>query len=366
MRGGAGVKVRWPWSRRASSAQLVVSWADGVLAYVVAKPLGADAFEVKAAGVERRGDDSLEAFASRLKGLGLGGLPAQAMLRPSQYQFLQIDAPQVPPEEMRAAARYQVKDLVTAHIDDITLDVLKVGDGKHKAGELLFVVTATQAVVRELLDLSDAMDWDVRVVDVQETAQRNLQQLQARQEGRADRADALLTMADDRQGLLTISANDELFFTRRLDLPPGFMAMGWGQAADVPGAAGADPGYVPVGEYVPDYAVGGQSFGTDYSAGMVDYSAAGQGAHQRVVVELQRSLDLWDRTWRDLPLQGVRVAAGARSQEMAQWLSGELGQSVQAMALDAQFSGWAGLPEGERMECWPLLGVFLRSEARAL
>lgn len=355
--------MRWPWRRQSSSARLVVSWSDGVLSYVLAKPLGGDRFEVKAAGVERRGDDSLDAFANRLAALGLKGVPAQAMLRPAQYQFLQIDAPQVPPEEMRAAARYQIKDLVTAHIDDITLDVLKVGDGQYKAGELLFVVATTNSVVRELLDLSDAMDWDVNVVDVQETAQRNLQQLLARTEGRAERADALLTLADDRQGVLTISANDELFFTRRLELPPGFMAMSWGDGAAAPAA---EQGYVPVGEYVPDYAVGGETFGADYSAGMVDYSAAGQGAHQRVVVEVQRSLDLWDRTWRDLPLQGLRVAAGERSEEMAQWFARELGMAVQAIDLSAAFAGWEAIAAGERMECWPLLGVLLRTETRTL
>jgi MSHA biogenesis protein MshI len=286
------------------------------------------------------------------------------MLRPAQYQFLQIDAPKVPPQEMRAAARYMVKDMISAHMDDVTLDVLKVGDGKHKADEHLFVVATTNPLVRELLDLSDLMKWDVRVIDVQETAQRNLQQLLAKKEQRQDKADALLTIADDRQGLLTISANDELFFTRRLDLPPGFLTMPWGQAADHNADAQAQ-GFVPVTEYVPEYAVGGESYGADYSAGSVDYSA-GNEPHQRVLVELQRSLDLWDRTWSSLPMQGVRVAAGARSHELAQWLTRDMGQAVQAMDLSSDFVGWAALPEGDRMECWPLLGVLLRTEPRAL
>ena len=358
------MNVRWPWSRRSSSTQLIVSWADGVLGYVVARPQPDGAFQVTSAGVERRGADSLEGFASRLAALGLKGLSAVAMLRPAQYQFLQIDAPKVPPEEMRAAARYMVKDMVSAHIDDVTLDVLKVGDGKHKADEHLFVVATTNPLVRELLDLSDAMKWDVRVIDVQETAQRNLQQMQARKDKLQDKANALLTIADDRQGLLTISANDELFFTRRLDLPPGFMTMAWGKDA-VQSPAGQEQGFVPVTEYVPDYAVGGESYGADYSAGSVDYSA-GSEPHQRVLVELQRSLDLWDRTWSSLPLQGLWVAAGARTQELAQWLSRDMGQTVQALDVNAEFPGWAALSEGDRMECWPLLGVLLRTESRAL
>jgi len=356
--------LRWPWLRHSSNASLVISWADGVLSFVVARPQSEGGFRVTAAGVERRGADSLEAFASRLAALGLKGLTAVAMLRPAQYQFLQIDAPKVPPQEMRAAARYLVKDMITAHIDDVTLDVMKVGDGKHKADEHLFVVATTNPLVRELLDLSDLMKWDVRVIDVQETAQRNLQQMVAKREQRQDQADALLTIADDRQGLLTISANDELFFTRRLELPPGFMTMSWGQTAEQPTAEQAQ-GFVPVTEYVPEYAVGGESYGADYSAGSVDYSA-GNEPHQRVLVELQRSLDLWDRTWSSLPMPGVRVAAGACSQELAQWLTRDMGQSVQAMDLRNDFVGWEAVPEGDRMECWPLLGVLLRTESRAL
>lgn len=336
-----------------------------MLSYVLARPKADGTFLVVAAGVERRGEDSLDAFADRLSSLGLQGVSAVAMLRPAQYQFLQIDAPKVPPEEMRAAARYIVKDLVSAHIDDITLDVLKVGDGKHKADEHLFVVAVTNTLVRELLDLSDAMKWDIRVIDVQELAQRNLQQMLAKKEQRTQRADALLTIADDRQGLLTISANDELFFTRRLELPPGFLTMRWGQSADAQAAA-PEQGFVPVTEYVPEYAVGGESYGADYSAGMVDYSASGNEPHQRVMVELQRSLDLWDRTWSSLPMQGVRVAAGARSAELAEWLTRDMGQAVQVMDVSGEFAGWAELPEGDRMECWPLLGVLLRSESKAM
>lgn len=357
--------MRWPWRRRSTNNQLIVSWSGGVLAYVLARPQANGTFAIKAAGVERRGDSSLESFADRLAALGLTGVPAVGMLRPEQYQFLQIDAPKVPPEEMRAAARYMVKEMVTAHIDDVTLDVLKVGDGNYKANEHLFVVVATNALVREFLDLSDAMKWDMHVMDVQETAQRNLQSALARKEQRAERADALLTIADDRQGVLTISANDELFFTRRLDLPAGFTTMDWLQESE-PAVAEVAQGFVPVSEYVPDYAVRGESYGTDYSAGSTDYSAGANAPHQRVLVELQRSLDLWDRTWSALPLQGVRVAAGARSAEMAQWLTRDLGQTVLAIDLAAQFPGWASLPEGDRMECWPLLGVLLRTETRAL
>ena len=62
----------------------------------------------------------------------------------------------------------------------------------------------------------------------------------------------------------------------------------------------SDEGFTPVGEYVPDYSVGTESYGADYS-GAAAGSSNNEGA-QRVLVEVQRSLDLWDRSWSSLPL----------------------------------------------------------------
>jgi MSHA biogenesis protein MshI len=156
--------------------------------------------------------------------------------------------------------------------------------------------------------------------------------------------------------VLTISANEELFFTRRLDLPNGFLTMPWGADHDAGAAADADA-FTPVGEYVPDYAGGGAATSSD--GGDADRT-------QRFVVEVQRSLDLWDRTWSSMPLGGLRVYAGERSDELASWLTRELGQAVTAMALEAQFPGLQAMPMADQMVCLPLLGVLLRTETRKL
>lgn len=354
---GGLLTMRWPWKRSLSGEQLIVSWAGQTLAYVHARPRTDGGFDIRAMGVAHQGVDSAEDFVRRLGGLHLKGLQATAMLRPAQYQFLQIDAPSVAPEELRSAARYQIRELVDVHIDDITLDVMRAGDGQQKGVEHLFVVAVNNAVVREVLKLSDAMKWNINVIDVQETAQRNLQCAVAQREGRADRADATLILADDQQAVLTISANDELFYTRRLELPAGFLTMEWGQAEAV------SSGFTPVEEYVPDYSVGGGSYGSDYTGGA---AATGNEPAQRFLVEVQRSLDLWDRTWSNLPLSSLRVSAGARTAELAQWLARDMGQTVLPLDLDSFFPQLASLPQEERMECLPLLGVLMRTESRRL
>jgi MSHA biogenesis protein MshI len=283
------------------------------------------------------------------------------MLRPEQYQLLQIDTPPVAPEELRSAARYQIREMLDVHIDDVTLDVMKVGDGQQKGTEHLFVVAATNAVIRQALDLGNALNWTVSVIDIQETAQRNLQTALSQPSGNALRAEAALVLSDGAQALLTISANEELFYTRRLDLPKGFMEMPWGSADD---SSAVSEGFTPVGEYVPDYSVGTESYGADYS-GSAGASASTEGA-QRVVVEVQRSLDLWDRSWSSLPLAGLKVYAGERSQELATWLTRETGQVVATLELGSLFSGLDAFVPADVLACAPLLGVLLRTEARKL
>jgi MSHA biogenesis protein MshI len=124
--------MRWPWRRKASQDQLVLSWSAKTLAYVHARAGDDGVFAIQHMGVERQGADSMDDFVRRLQALGLKGREAKVMLSPEQYQFLQIEAPAVPPEELRAAARFQIRDMVQSHIDDITLDVLRVGDGQQK------------------------------------------------------------------------------------------------------------------------------------------------------------------------------------------------------------------------------------------
>jgi MSHA biogenesis protein MshI len=350
--------MRWPWGRKSSSDQLVVSWTDQTLAYVLARVNADGVHGVLKLGVERQGTDSTDDFVRRLQALGLKGLSTHFMLRPEQYQLLQIEAPAVPPDELRSAARYQIRDMLQVHVDDVTLDVMRVGDDQQKGKAHLFVVAATNAVVRGALELADAMNWKVTVIDVQETAQRNLQSALVH-DGAAESANAALVLAPGQQAVLTISANEELFYTRRFELPDGFLSASWGMGSHAAGAV--TDAFTPVVEYVPDYSaepLPHSALGTD-SGGDVDKA-------QRLLVEVQRSLDVWDRSWSSIPLAGMRVYAGERSEELAAWLGAQLGQTVLPMDVNALFPGFAAAAPDERSQCLPLLGVLMRTESRKL
>ena len=324
--------------RPSQTEQLVLAWDGRALAYVQARQEAADRYRVQRFGVLRaQGDQPAEELARQLMTAGLRGKAVRAMLRPDQYQILQIDAPAVPPEELKTAARWQIRELVNMHLDDLTLDVLRVGDERVRASGSIFVVAAPNAVIRGVMETAQAARCSVDVIDIQDLAQRNIQSALARRAGVADRAHAAIVLHEDHQALLTICAYDELFYTRRIDLGAGFMQAPWGVA----------PATSPQ-----------ESDG-------IRLAQEGERA-QRLVVEIQRSLDLWDRTWPMLVLDRIGVQAGARTAEMAEWLSRDLGHSVTPLDASALFPGFEGGSEADRQLCWPLLGVLLRSEGRQL
>jgi len=80
------------------------------------------------------------------------------------------------------------------------------------------------------------------------------------------------------------------------------------------------------------------------------------------VLEVQRSLDVWGRSWSSLPLSGLRVYAGERSAELAEWLTQQLGQPVRPLDVSPLFLGLEVIAANAFDHCLPLLGVLLRPE----
>jgi len=204
------------------------------------------------------------------------------------------------------------------------------------------------------------------VIDIQETAQRNLQSALARLDSVLDRANAALVLVPGQQAVLTISANEELFYTRRFDVPEGFLIGQWGSVVTAPAAV---DGFTPVQEYVPSHSGGDISLDSGFygEASSVASAAPAVAAQdddkaQRLVLEVQRSLDVWDRTWSNLPLNRLRVFAGERSDELAQWLAGQLGQTVGVLEVSPVFAGLQALAPADLALCFPLLGVLLRTD----
>src|SRR5205814_7806519 len=57
---------------------------------------------------------------------GLARFVCTTLLEPADYQILLVEPPKVPADELKAAIRWKIKDLLEYHIDDATVDVFEV------------------------------------------------------------------------------------------------------------------------------------------------------------------------------------------------------------------------------------------------
>lgn len=159
-----------------------------------------------------------EALDKLAKELVLARYQCTTLLAQNEYQLLSVDAPNVPPEELKSAIRWRIKDMLDYHIDDATVDVLEIpmdkAGGSRSQG--MYVVAARNQVIRTRQELFSDARIPLKAIDIPEMAQRNFSAL-LEQEGRGL---AFLSFSQD-GGLLTVSYNGELYLTRRIDLGLG-------------------------------------------------------------------------------------------------------------------------------------------------
>ena len=230
--------------------------------------------------------------------------------------------------------------------------MLQVGDARPRPNSELFVVAAGNPPLQALSERCAAAKLDLQIVDIWETALRNLQSAQARLDGVGERACALLFVQDGKCWF-SICANGELYFARRLDWDTRLAGSASPRAAQPDAPLEQPLGY----EYMP-----GGSLDQDTPASAVaDYESD-------LIIELQRTLDGWERTWPALPLARLYLMLPdepGQSAGVLELMQTVLRLPVGELALDALFSG---LPSGnkrrgELLACLPLLGACLRDDS---
>ncbi|MEJ6003517.1 hypothetical protein [Paucibacter soli] len=342
--------MRWPWRSARSNTRLVLQLGREQLAYVQAPNGATPPLAPGRWGVLDLGQLTDEALQHELAALGLGGGEVLALLDADAYQILKIDTPPVPQDELKAAARWQIKDLLEVPLDELTLDVMHVGDDQPRAHKQLFVVAGSNRAIERVSRIGSTAGLQLDVVDIAETALRNLQSAAAAAEDLTKRATAALLLQGG-QCLLTICAHGELFYTRRLDWDARLL-----KRATQASAPKADTP-VPLGyEYMP---------GDALNFGGLD---AEHDESSPLVLELQRSIDVWERSWPDLPLARLYLLVPEHGQQLATLLQRELGLRTSAIDPATLFPGFEPATHGPEAyaACLPLLGALLRQEERAL
>lgn len=154
-----------------------------------------------------------EALARAVHRLPNRRLPAVSVLPASRYSMLLVEAPDVPADELRAAVRWRIKDLIDFHIDDAVLDVFQMPSrGRDGPNKMMYAVAARADGVQQEVDAIEDSGLRLRAIDVLELSLRNI----ACQLDAGGRGAGLLYLADD-MGVLLIVRQGTLYLARRLE-----------------------------------------------------------------------------------------------------------------------------------------------------
>ena len=250
----------------------------------------------------------------------LGRYRCATLLHPAEYQLLMVDAPNVPREELKAAIRWRIKDLLEYHIDDATMDVLDIPFDKDAPGKshYMYTVAAKNEIVQGQIARFEQARIELQVIDIAETAQRNIAQLYET----AHRGIGMLTF-DHAGGLFTLSFEGELYLARRLDVT-------WSQL------------------------VGSRE-------------NQRQTYFERIVVELQRSLDHFERQYPNIALSELLLGPMPEDIGLVAFLSSQLYQPLRQIDLaDVLEFAEADIGVDKQWQLFHVLGAALRAEATAL
>jgi MSHA biogenesis protein MshI len=136
------------------------------------------------------------------------------LLSGGDYQILNVEAPNVPREEMKTAVRWRLKDILDFPAAEATIDVLDIAlDANSRAQQSVFVVAAKNSIIAPRQKLFLDAKVELTAIDIPEMAQRNVSAM-LEPEGRGI---AMLSFGDD-GGLLTVSYRGELYLSRRFDV----------------------------------------------------------------------------------------------------------------------------------------------------
>lgn len=194
------------------------------------------------------------------------------------YQLLQVETPNVPEDERKDALRWKLKDMVDFPVEQATVDFLNIPQDPANPNRQSYVyaVATKNALIGQLYN--NFLDANIRLaaIDVRVVAQRNLAALLEQE----NRGLAMLSFGRN-GGLLTFTSGGELYHTRFIEIEE-------------------------------------------------DKSA---GAMERIALELQRSLDHFDRQFPFVAVNKLLVAPFEEQEQFIQHFKDSLYIQVEGFNL---------------------------------
>lgn len=238
-----------------------------------------------------------------------------AVLGTDAYQLVQVEAPEVQPDELRGAVRWKLKDIINFPPSEAIVDVFDIPEqARYVESRMIYAVAARAEAVRRIVSLVKPRVRGFDCVDIPEMCLRNVAALLPQDE----QGVALIALSDT-FAQLTLTCRGILYLARRIDL---------GRRA--PGSSGEATAEVDV---------------------------------PSLALELQRSLDYYESHFDRPAITEVVLASGDdRAERLLGDLATATGHSVTLLEVQDLFAIADSVEPDTR---WPgllALGAALRSE----
>lgn len=153
-------------------------------------------------------------IAEAVSELELDDCPTYWMLQPSHYQLLLLDALQVSEEEMAAAARWRIKDLIEFPVEQSAVDVFAIpphGVGGQK--KKMYVVAARLAYLKGIASILESSGLNLQHIAITELGLGKL----AKYYIQGQQSAAILHLTQQRAEIIIVQ-QDKLYLSRNLNL----------------------------------------------------------------------------------------------------------------------------------------------------
>lgn len=264
-----------------------------------------------------KGADAAATLGALRRSMRLDRYRCTALLGPGDYQLIQTEAVPGAPEEARETVRWKLKDQVDFPVDGAAIDLLPIpSDGR--SGQV-FAALSPESAMAPLVQAFQAAKVPLAAVDLPELSQRNLAALFEE----AGRGLATLVFDDD-EGLLTFTVDGELLVVRHVEISARQLVTADAQRRE--------------------------------------------NLFERIALDVQRSLDNFDRNYSAISLARLLVAPIPGVEDFLGHLRANLAISVVALDLSGVLDLGAvrGLLDPLRQfQCLRAIGGALRDEPAA-
>lgn len=253
---------------------------------------------------------------SHVSGMNLQRTPVSAVLPANAYQLLLVELPNVPTDELLAAVRWRIKDLIDFPLEEAAVELLEMPRYANRGhAPIAYAVVSRRDQIVQQIEMMKAADLQMDVIDIPELCMRNVAVLLPQDEFGV----AFLHFSDD-CGYLTVTHKGVLHMLRRLESGRNALAK------------------------------------ASTEAFALQERVAG------IALEVQRSLDYYESHYDRRPISEIILGPGVDLDALPAAMTEALGLTVSRLSFDELFSMEHHMSAEEQGDCLLAVGAALRTD----